>query len=735
MALTILQRPEGYILDGTEVTAVSFDSSGDFGITKSGHGLVTDDVIYVVSTIDTYNGFKKVGAFSATQIQVLNLDGSTIDFLQVVSLSYYQNILTHGWSCVHLPITYKISNTLYPTNSADTARTITTLTNNNGFAQLGLSGTLGTFEDLSFVKISNAPNSDLDGVWQIIDKISTTSIMLNLEYDSINEASILGSTIQLYYNSYNVVIQVYAGINASHQWTLQKPYELAATLELIPDENNEVFFSINDILKAYVRTENNLLLGTLPNNIDAWTNFYISIAEQYDSSNGYTVGTTLSSFTSDLSNFEGTAVNAMLEFKNIHSGSLSEYLMTNTAAKFLTLFSIPVLFSCSDDTPDCYQDISFLNNDPIFQVTTLRQVYYSDGSQTTTTDIAIEDLDAGVYRIPLSETGCSNDRVDISLIGTEVFENPTMDSNIDGWTSEDGYDGSLTDYPWVYNAPQQGARNQMDFLDDSEANSNGLSHNYNKINETNTRSFNYIIRWDNSGINVGTVNEIHFFIDYYLNGGLVGTETIDTDVALSPNTNIVGAYSTLNISWDEFRLRWKVIPNAGAFEAQINFYVKEFTPTLQTGTISETKQFDIDCGCAEQEIRLTWINNLGGFDYWNFTAQSEHAIDITQSTETKKNIFPQWPDSYGAFSDTIRKQTSRTSVVKKFLVSQNVTQDQADAIAFIKSSPLVQIINSRQDRRTVLVDTDSFVKYVDGDKLFTISFNITYTDDIPSQKV
>ncbi len=151
--------------------------------------------------------------------------------------------------------------------------------------------------------------------------------------------------------------------------------------------------------------------------------------------------------------------------------------------------------------------------------------------------------------------------------------------------------------------------------------------------------------------------------------------------------------------------------------------------------ISETKTFDIECGCADQEIRLSWLNNLGGFDYWSFTAQTEHAIDITEAIETKKNIFPEWPKSYGSFADSIRKQTSRTSMIKKFLTTQDLTTDEADAIAFIKSSPLVQIINSRQDRRTVIVDTDSFVKYTDNDKLVNISFNINYTDDIPSQKV
>jgi len=132
---------------------------------------------------------------------------------------------------------------------------------------------------------------------------------------------------------------------------------------------------------------------------------------------------------------------------------------------------------------------------------------------------------------------------------------------------------------------------------------------------------------------------------------------------------------------------------------------------------------------------MTWLNYLGGFDYWNFTGESEHTIDITNSGETKQNIFPSWPSSYGEFSDTVKKQTFRDSNKRVFVNSQYLTQAQADAIAYIKTSPLVQIINSRQDRRTVIVDTDSFVKYKDGDKTYSISFNISYTDDIPSQRL
>lgn len=130
---------------------------------------------------------------------------------------------------------------------------------------------------------------------------------------------------------------------------------------------------------------------------------------------------------------------------------------------------------------------------------------------------------------------------------------------------------------------------------------------------------------------------------------------------------------------------------------------------------------------------LTWLNNLGGFDYWNFKANKDHIIEIREAGTATKNIFPTWPKSYGAQADTIRKQTFRDSNKAYTVRSQHLTQDQVDVISYLKSSVLVQIIYSRTNRRTVLVDAESFVKYQDGDDLFEIAFNISFTDDIPSQ--
>jgi hypothetical protein len=159
------------------------------------------------------------------------------------------------------------------------------------------------------------------------------------------------------------------------------------------------------------------------------------------------------------------------------------------------------------------------------------------------------------------------------------------------------------------------------------------------------------------------------------------------------------------------------------------------TGTSNTMVISETKRVNINCDCNNQCVKMQWLNYLGAMEEWVFTGETEHSIDISNSGETKTNIFPNWPKSYGEHADTIRKQTFRDSRKREFIYSQYLTQEEADTIAFIKSSPLVQIVNSRQDRRTVIVDTDSFTKYKDGDKTYSISFNIFYTDDLPSQRL
>lgn len=138
---------------------------------------------------------------------------------------------------------------------------------------------------------------------------------------------------------------------------------------------------------------------------------------------------------------------------------------------------------------------------------------------------------------------------------------------------------------------------------------------------------------------------------------------------------------------------------------------------------------------STEPIYITWLNYLGGFEYFLFTSEKAYQVDIEDSGTSRNNILPNWPNSYGKTADTLTKQTFRTSRNKIVVRSQHLTVNQRDALKYIKTSPVVQIVEGRTDRRTVIVDTDSFQIYDEGDKLYTISFTISYTDEIPSQRV
>lgn len=133
-------------------------------------------------------------------------------------------------------------------------------------------------------------------------------------------------------------------------------------------------------------------------------------------------------------------------------------------------------------------------------------------------------------------------------------------------------------------------------------------------------------------------------------------------------------------------------------------------------------------------VYLSWLNYLGGFDYWLFVTYVDHQINVTETGETKKNIFAGWPKSYGPNADTVTKQTFRRTKKQKVIRTQTYTRAQAQEIGEqLKSSPLVQLIGTRRDRRTVIVDSDSIVVVKGSNKIHNLSFTITYTDDYPTQ--
>lgn len=712
MAVSIKQRPLGHILDlstsfTVDITRFSPTDGSALFSSNALSGILDGDYIYVVSEVDDYNGFwyVEVITFNTTfQVKRNATDAFVNHVKDVFNARFYVVQNTHGWNCVHLPIVYKLSTDLWPVNSVDTVRTMT-VTDSNGYCAIAASGdikTTGSAAALEYVKVTNA--GDYNGVYQIISYTNDTTFVIDLAYSSAADTALTAGNIQYYYNNYVVKIEIWGGLGVGHTYYSEKPYELLATLEVSPDEDNSTSVSISGFLKDHIEIKNNLLLGTLPNNLDAFTQFFIKYGEEYDDSDGTTLSRSTVSYTSDLVNFEGYAVNAMLPFKNIYSGAMSEYLIDTDSGidgKFLTNFERPTIFSGK------YFDLSFIFNLEVFPPDYenkgyLKRTSYLNESFVTSTAEAIAEQDQGVYRASLEADCDVEDQLDVSVCLTEVDSNSQSNPFVGGPQAVTIAGGAISP---AYTGPV-----------DLTVSITGLS-----------------IGGSSGGSCLATVR--------LRRGGASGTV-----ISSAPSSSVSGNTSDSDSATvavedadyiDILLQGQNNSPGVGAYTVDAEV---EYTLYRE---ISEVKTIDINCECLPANavgFNLSWLNNLGGFDHYHFMSYSDHIIDITESGEEEENIFQDWPNSYGEFADTVRKQTFRTSRKQALVRSQNLTLEQLQVIQFIKTSPLVQIVNSIYDRRTVILDTDSWTVYREGQiqqdkEQYTISFTITYTDDVPSQRV
>jgi hypothetical protein len=733
MAVTITERPQGHVLLPTPVLDNPQDSGGDLRFNISaGHGLSAGQLLYITSPADRYNGYKYVELINSTDFFIRDTpSGPNIKYIgRVVTVNYYKILLDHGWSCVHLPIVYKMESDLFP--YASPVNTILSFAN-DGLGNTDITPTAslsGSFQILGFVRLEG---TSVDGVYEILDNAG--SLVIDLPYDA--GYTMAGGTMAVYYPNYHIRVQIYGGLNSAHHWALEKPYELISTLKLIPDNNNEIQFSIANELKKHVKSlTNNLSLDTLPNNIDFFTMFYITTQESYDLSDGTEVTTFEGSIVSDKVNFEGFAVNAKLEFKNVHSGFLSDYLVDqlSQAAKFLTLFETPVMFS------GFYFDISALlnfDNSIYYDLPSieLEKIWVdSNGDEQDPEYEEITNYDAGLYRLQI-EPNCNYKQLKIQLqIGPfQETTNSEFQTNLSGWTQPLTEPANAS---WAWTNSFGGSAAAVLAGPVTAEDTKTILQTFNNYKRVRVRvemECSYV----DGGFPACSFNVVTF-------NGLTPAETLFTHT-FTANLNNFALDFEVDAPLDYTQIGFWV-ENGFTIDPDNTpvFYVKYFIVDSILEALSEQKTIDIDCKCSNQNMELTWLNYLGGMEYWVFTAQKEHQIDIKESKTRLLNIFPTWPQSYGQNASTMRQETKRASCFRRTIRSQNISIDNLEAIKYIKTSSLVQIVVSEDlssdnpqivDLRTVLVDTDSFTVYNEGDKTFDISFSIEYTDYIPSQNL
>jgi hypothetical protein len=438
--VTVVKTPTGHkIIDQAIEATITEDYVGDAVVTFAYHGLADGDYVYITSDIDEYNGFWYVTAVDVNIFKISEYeDADFVEYYQDADIEYYQT-QEHVWNSIFLPIVYKITNNRWPINTVDEARTISSFIDDNGFTEVTLSGVLKSdAAALEFVIISGASDENLNGVFQIVEAISTTQYTISLPYDADNSFS--GATIQYYYNNYQVKVKVYAGLPSTHPWEPKKPYTEVAELSFTPDDNNLVMFSVADYIKGKVAIKNNTLIYSYPLNLDAFTGFYIATAETYDTSDGYTLETTGEVYNDDT--FEGYAITGKLPFKNVYSGDYADYIYTSgSPALWLTMMDRLLAIE------DKYFDISFIKNS-VGDFTVTIDKYVSD-YLTTTETIAYTDQGIGVYRIPITPDA-TYDSFCISVATdqyTETVTVPPASEDLSAYSQVSA--GGGIDSPWT----------------------------------------------------------------------------------------------------------------------------------------------------------------------------------------------------------------------------------------------------------------------------------------------
>lgn len=405
MALTIVKRPQGFINSPTSNTGTY--SNGSSIITKVAHGLTTGTRIYI--TANQAIGFWYVTPLTVDTFNISEYSGASVyNFIGAGTFTYYATVnpAGHVWNAVHLPIVYKLTSNKWPINSVDTVRTVSSYANDNGYVKITASGVLeANITELEFIKVTFTGGTT--GIYQVLSWYSSSIVTINLAYTG----GITFVSVQFYYNNYRAKIRVYAGLQSTHFFNAQKPYTLMTEQSIIPDINGVITFNIAEFIKSQISIlKNDLLKGTLQNNLDAFCQFYITYAEGYDySTGGYTLLDFVGSYTDDSTNFQGIAVNADLPFKNIHSGFLSDYVYGSSVAKlkFLTPTLFPVL------NVGYFFDISFVNQ--FGAELRMKRECYVNGVVRNLFFDAIDDKGIGVYRYELSQSIYLEDRIDLTL--------------------------------------------------------------------------------------------------------------------------------------------------------------------------------------------------------------------------------------------------------------------------------------------------------------------------------
>ena len=182
-----------------------------------------------------------------------------------------------------------------------------------------------------------------------------------------------------------------------------------------------------------------------------------------------------------------------------------------------------------------------------------------------------------------------------------------------------------------------------------------------------------------------------------------------------------------------------VVANKVSGEFLYNVNVKnlfELNPiyrTIGTHTITlannsnapvKTITIEIVAACSKFDtIRLHWLNNLGGWDSYNFTKQSIKAMDIDRKQFKKMQSI-----NYSK-SDRLKTNYNTTIIDKLQINSDWISDEMADWFQGLLTSPIVYLERGSDNFVSVNITNSEYLiqQYLNGRKIHNLQLDIEYS--------
>jgi hypothetical protein len=167
---------------------------------------------------------------------------------------------------------------------------------------------------------------------------------------------------------------------------------------------------------------------------------------------------------------------------------------------------------------------------------------------------------------------------------------------------------------------------------------------------------------------------------------------------------------------------------------QIYRTIGTHTITLANSSNAPVKIITIDivAKCSKFDtIRLHWLNNLGGWDSYNFTKQSIKAMDI------ERKQFKKMQSINYSKSDRLKTNYNTTIIDKLQINSDWISDEMADWFQGLLTSPIVYLERGVDNFVSVNITNSEYLiqQYLNGRKIHNLQLDIEYSYNRYSQSL